>query len=55
MPHIISCGIVLKFKYLYNKNPNHIITPGEKEKLEQKLYESSPGLGDAAPPQFFVG
>jgi len=27
----------------------------EKEKLEQKLYEGAPGLGDAAPPSFFVG
>jgi len=27
----------------------------EKAELEKKLYESAPGLGDAAPPEFFVG
>ena len=27
----------------------------EKIELEKKLYESAPGLGDAAPPDFFVG
>ena len=27
----------------------------EKAALEQKLYERAPGLGDAAPPEFFVG
>lgn len=27
----------------------------EKAELERKLYESAPGLGDAAPPEFFVG
>ena len=27
----------------------------EKKELEQKLYEGAPGLGDAEPPQFFVG
>lgn len=27
----------------------------EKTELERKLYESAPGLGDAAPPDFFVG
>lgn len=27
----------------------------EKERLEQKLYEGAPGLGAAAPPQFFIG
>jgi len=27
----------------------------EKVALEQKLYERAPGLGDAAPPEFFVG
>jgi hypothetical protein len=27
----------------------------EKAALEQKLYEGAPGLGDAAPPSFFVG
>lgn len=27
----------------------------EKAELEKKLYESAPGLGDAAPPDFFVG
>jgi len=27
----------------------------ERDKLEEKLYTGSPGLGDAAPPMFFVG
>ena len=27
----------------------------EKEKLETQLYEGAPGVGDAAPPMFFVG
>ena len=27
----------------------------EKEKLETKLYEGAPGMGDAEPPQFFIG
>lgn len=27
----------------------------EKAELEKKLYESAPGFGDAAPPEFFVG
>lgn len=27
----------------------------EKEKLETQLYEGAPGIGDAAPPMFFVG
>ena len=27
----------------------------ERDKLEQKLYEGAPGLGDAEPPMFFVG
>lgn len=27
----------------------------EKTELERKLYEGAPGLGDAAPPEFFVG
>lgn len=27
----------------------------EKMELEKKLYESAPGFGDAAPPEFFVG
>jgi len=27
----------------------------EKAELEKKLYEGAPGLGDAAPPDFFVG
>lgn len=38
-------------------NYNDLLSQGlaEKEKLETKLYESAPGLGDAAPPQFFVG
>jgi hypothetical protein len=38
-------------------NYNDLLSQGlaEKEKLEQKLYEGAPGLGAAAPPQFFVG
>jgi hypothetical protein len=39
-------------------NSTDILTEGtsEKEKLESKLYEgSSPGMGDADPPLFFVG
>ena len=34
-----------------------ILTDGinEREALEKKLYESAPGFGDAAPPEFFVG
>ena len=38
-------------------NYNDLLAQGlaEKEKLEQKLYENAPGLGDAAPPSFFVG
>jgi len=38
-------------------NYNDLLTQGlsEKEKLEEKLYTSAPGLGDAAPPSFFVG
>jgi hypothetical protein len=28
---------------------------GEKEELERKLYEGTPGLGDNEPPMFFVG
>lgn len=38
-------------------NYNDLLSQGlaEKEKLEQKLYEGAPGLGDAAPPSFFVG
>ena len=27
----------------------------EKDKLENQLYEGTPGIGDAAPPMFFVG
>jgi hypothetical protein len=27
----------------------------ERTELERKLYESAPGFGDAAPPEFFVG
>ena len=27
----------------------------ERDKLEQKLYEGAPGLGDAEPPMFFLG
>lgn len=38
-------------------NFNDLLSQGlaEKAALEQKLYESAPGFGDAAPPQFFVG
>jgi len=38
-------------------NYNDLLTQGlaERERLEQKLYEGAPGLGDAAPPLFFVG
>lgn len=38
-------------------NANNIMDQGiaEKDNLEKKLYEGAPGLGDAAPPQFFVG
>jgi len=38
-------------------NYNDLLSQGlrEKEELEKKLYESAPGFGDAAPPQFFVG
>lgn len=38
-------------------NYNDLLSQGlaEKEKLEAKLYEGAPGLGDAAPPSFFVG
>lgn len=39
-------------------NATDILTEGqnEKEKLENQLYEgSAPGMGDAAPPMFFVG
>jgi len=38
-------------------NYNDLLAQGlaEKEKLETQLYEGAPGLGDAAPPQFFVG
>lgn len=39
--------------------PNYqdILTEGntEKQQLEERLYQNDPGLGDAAPPQFFVG
>ena len=33
-----------------------LITEGKEERsaLEKELYENAPGLGDAAPPQFFV-
>ena len=27
----------------------------ERDRLEKELYEVAPGLGDSAPPQFFVG
>jgi hypothetical protein len=38
-------------------NYNDLLSQGlaEKAALEQKLYEGAPGLGDAAPPAFFVG
>lgn len=38
-------------------NFNDILTQGleEKRALEEKLYTGAPGLGDVAPPQFFVG
>jgi hypothetical protein len=38
-------------------NAGNIMDQGiaEKDNLEKKLYEGAPGLGDAAPPQFFVG
>lgn len=36
---------------------NDMMTQGlaERDKLEKMLYEGAPGLGDAAPPSFFVG
>lgn len=38
-------------------NYNDLLSQGlkEKEELERRLYEGAPGLGDAAPPSFFVG
>jgi hypothetical protein len=38
-------------------NYNDILTQGleEKKDLEEKLYTGAPGLGDVAPPMFFVG
>jgi len=38
-------------------NFNDILSQGleEKKALEEKLYTGAPGLGDVAPPQFFVG
>ncbi|NBW56607.1 hypothetical protein EBR43_02245 [bacterium] len=38
-------------------NYNDLLSQGlnEKEKLEERLYTGAPGLGDAAPPSFFVG
>lgn len=38
-------------------NFNDILSQGlnEKKELEDKLYTGAPGLGDVAPPQFFVG
>jgi len=38
-------------------NFNDILSQGlsEKKELEEKLYTGAPGLGDVAPPQFFVG
>ena len=38
-------------------NYNDLLSQGlsEKEKLEEKLFTSTPGFGDAAPPSFFVG
>lgn len=38
-------------------NANDMMSQGlaERDRLEQKLYEGAPGLGDADPPMFFVG
>ena len=38
-------------------NYNDLLSQGlrEKEELEKRLYEGTPGFGDAAPPSFFVG
>jgi len=38
-------------------NFNDMLSQGleEKKTLEEKLYTQAPGLGDSAPPQFFVG
>lgn len=38
-------------------NYNDMISQGlaERDKLEKMLYEGAPGMGDAAPPSFFVG
>jgi hypothetical protein len=38
-------------------NYNDLLSQGlaERDKLEEKLYTGAPGLGDAAPPQFFIG
>ena len=40
-----------------NINSSDLMSQGlaERDKLEQKLYEGAPGLGDAEPPMFFVG
>jgi hypothetical protein len=38
-------------------NYDYLIRQGEQEKdnLEKMLYSSAPGMGDAAPPAFFLG
>ena len=38
-------------------NSSDLMTQGlaEKDKLETMMYEGAPGMGDAAPPMFFVG
>lgn len=40
-----------------NSNGDALLQEGkeEKEELEKQMYEGAPGLGDAAPPMFFVG
>jgi len=40
-----------------NSNGDALLSEGkeEKDELEKQMYEGAPGLGDAAPPMFFVG
>lgn len=40
-----------------NSNGDALLREGkeEKDELEKQMYEGAPGLGDAAPPMFFVG
>jgi len=40
-----------------NSNGDQLLQEGkeEKDELEKQMYEGAPGLGDAAPPSFFVG